>query len=67
MEDLTYLLNEGGDFVKLTKLPNSFVNLLEAVFCGFDKNPKIPNFLSKLLESPLRPCLDTYQIVEARL
>jgi len=39
-----------GNFAKLTKLPSSFANLLEAVFCGFGKNPRMPSTFSKLLE-----------------
>jgi hypothetical protein len=39
-----------GNFAKLTKLPSSFVNLLEAVFYGFGKNPRMPSTFSKLLE-----------------
>jgi len=31
-------------------LPNSFANLLEAIFCGFGKNPRMPSTFSKLLE-----------------
>jgi len=38
------------NFAKLTKMPSSFVNLLEAVFCGFGKNPRMSSTFSKLLE-----------------
>jgi len=41
-----------GNFAKLTKLPSSFANLLETVFYGFGKNPKMLNTFSKLLELP---------------
>jgi len=38
------------NFAKLTKLPNSFANLLEDIFCGSGKNPRMPITFSKLLE-----------------
>ena len=50
MEDLAYLPSEGKIFAKLTKLPNSFANLLETIFFGFGKNPKMPSTFNKLLE-----------------
>jgi hypothetical protein len=31
-------------------LSSSFANLLEAVFCGFGENPRMPSNFSKLLE-----------------
>ena len=40
-----------GNFAKLTKLPSSFANLLEAIFFyGFGKNPRMPSNFSKLLK-----------------
>jgi len=33
----------------LPKLPSSFANLLETVFYGFGKNPRMPSTFSKLL------------------
>jgi len=44
MEDLAYLPSEGG--IKLIKLPSSFANLLEVVFCGFGKNFMMPSTFS---------------------
>jgi len=38
------------NFAKLTNLPSSFANLLEAVFYGFVKNPRMSSTFSKLLE-----------------
>jgi hypothetical protein len=31
-------------------MPSTFANLLETVFCGFGKNPRMPSPFSKLLE-----------------
>jgi len=43
-----------GIFVKrrgnFTKLTIRFTNLLETVFCGFGKNPRMPSTFSKPLE-----------------
>ena len=38
------------NFAKLTNLPSSFANLLEAVFYGFGKNLRMPSTFSKMLE-----------------